>query len=60
MNIPKAIEILTYLSYDPKEVLDHDQSVAICLSIEALKWRQALEREDPEITLEPLPGETEQ
>jgi len=28
------------------------------LGIEALKFRLGLEQEDPEITLEPLPGET--
>lgn len=58
MTIEKAIEILTFLSYDSKNVLTHDDSVGICLGIKALEFittiRQGSEGNFPP----PLPGET--
>lgn len=60
MRIEKAIEILIEWKErgwvtDEKKLAEAEQ-----LGIEALKFRLELELEDPEITLEPLPGETEE
>lgn len=58
MRLEEAIEIQSvYIrghGVDQYKLTD-----AIKLGIEALKYRLGLEQEDPEITLEPLPGETE-
>lgn len=59
MKLAKAIYIKeNYLKLHShelyKEIVEADR-----LSIEALKYRLELEQTDPEITLEPLPGETE-
>lgn len=59
MRLEKAIEIVEELPHNLNEVLDHDQQDALKLLIEAGKYRLELEQTDPEIVLEPLPGETE-
>jgi hypothetical protein len=60
MNIPEAIEVLSEYVFEnkPQDITAYDKATK--LSIEALKFRLKLEQEDPEITLEPLPGETEE
>lgn len=58
MNIPKAIEIQEKHIEWCKEAHEADVCSATRLGIEAMKFRLQLEQEDPDITLEPLPGET--
>ena len=60
MNLPKAIEIIetelpVYLANPETDLMK-----AISLGREALKWRLEIEKEDPDIELELLPGETEE
>lgn len=59
MNIAEAIRILEGELHRPLKWQNRPDNEAINLGIEALKWRLQIEQEDPDITLEPLPGETE-
>lgn len=59
MKLEKAIENLTEIPYIVVASEEKDFGEAIQLGIEAMKFRLELEQEDPEIALEPLPGETE-
>ena len=58
MKLEKAIELLKLTTSIRPLVHPTDEHNAILLSIEALKFRLDLEQTDPDITLEPLPGET--
>lgn len=59
MTIDEAIEILRDLDTTLPQSDPCKRQEAVKLGIEALKFRLDLEQEDPEITLELLPGETE-
>jgi len=60
MNIPKAIKILIKLERTLAPIMDASGTDAIKLGIEALKYRRRVKQADPYVTLEPLPGETEE
>jgi len=60
VKIDKAIEILEQWNKRTNGLTDKDFHDAEKLGVEALKFRRSLEQENPDITLEPLPGETEQ
>lgn len=59
MTLEKAIEILTHLSYGAKYPITHDELIAICLDIEALKRCQSNRGPTTTGAWVPLPGETE-
>lgn len=58
MKLETAIEILELNARVAGKRMPSDTLDAIKLGVEALKYRLELEQTDPEITLEPLPGET--
>lgn len=60
MKLEKAIEFNTKLVRELDIPQRAKEKEAVKLGIEALKFRLQLEQEDPDITLEPLPGETEE
>lgn len=60
MNLKEAIEYLQELKPQPWLQGFPYFVEAVGLGIVALKWRLQIEQEDPEIELEPLPGETKE
>lgn len=60
MKLQKAIRRLQrYVKYRKPDPDDHFHE-SVQLGIEALKFRKEIEDEDPDIKLQPLPGETEE
>lgn len=60
MKLQKAIEILEHIEGYTTYPFREDVKAAAQLGTEALKFRLELEQTDPEITLEPLLGQTEE
>jgi len=60
MKLEKAIAILEALYRGGISPNDPHPQDALKLGSEALKYRLRLEQENGDITLEPLPGETEE
>lgn len=58
MNLEKAIELNKESERSLRTGKFYDHANAIKVGNEALKFRLELEQEDPEIELQPLPGET--